>query len=362
MERVGSTEQQATKTHIPGPLGSVIQRILENIEARNGSENQPNASPSGSKGAVFPQTNGEDSRTTRPEWQLPPTDLDLLSDTSSSPVYADDAPPGLPCLGGCGQLLEPFWDDGWRRPAPTCDACELAIAEQARDRELAAQWANARLPMKFRGFSLDRTASQQAQESDLAFVQRIETLPQTVGVLRHNVHAILKLRAWLNAPSISSFWLRGRAGVGKTLLLCAVARHLLEAGVDVLFCHEPDFFAQLAFERNLSVQPGGILYDARNCGVLLMDGANASPHRADPPKPWMARALTSLVNARYNADLPILWTSENSLAEYTEVWREAFGDDPGDGFSGRLCEMCNRREIALDGFNWRVEGWEEAAG
>ncbi len=244
-----------------------------------------------------------------------------------------------------------------------CEPCEEARVGRERLSDLETCWRNARLPLKFEGYRLDRTSSQRPRESDLEFVKRIEALTQMVGVSRHSVSALMKLEAWAQQTSPrSAFWLRGRPGFGKTLLLCALAHRLLEAGEDVLFWHEPDFFGQLALERHLSLQKGGVMYEARTCGVLLMDGANVSPHRVDLPKPWMARALTSLVNARYNAALPILWTSENSLAEYAEVWRDALEDAPGDGFSGRLYEMCDRRETTLQGFNWRVEGREGDGG
>jgi len=130
----------------------------------------------------------------------------------------------------------------------------------------------------------------------------------------------------------------------------------------LLIISEPEFFSQVAVERHLSQKTGGILHDARACDLLLLDGSNAGPHRADPPKPWMARALVGLVHARYNAARPILWTSSGSLEVYAGLWSDDPEGEQDAGLTGRLFEMCARSELRLEGFDWRMVGFKRLAG
>lgn len=260
----------------------------------------------------------------------------------------------IPCPGGCGVDVPSLWDD-LGMPIP-CRPCQSLQEQARRQATLEAAFVYARIPLHFQGYRLTNTVEHEPDEAIQPYIARVEATCNGVGVTPHNRHVIEAMRQWLalRRPRCS-LWLYGPRGTGKTLLLCTLAQHLLDAGEDVLYLSEQDLFGQHSAERHLSELEGGVMHAAKTCGVLLLDGASAAPHRLDPPWPWMVRVMVGLITARYNANLPILCSSSDSIFDYAEVWKYGDGDqETPSGIAGRLFQVCGRRELELVGWDWRT--------
>jgi DNA replication protein DnaC len=144
--------------------------------------------------------------------------------------------------------------------------------------------------------------------------------------------------------------LMGPPGTGKTHLACAVLRAAVETrGVDGFF---QDFSELLnlirySYGRESGLDEQGILGRVTRAELLVLDDLGA--HR---PSDWVRDVLYSVVNARYNAKLPTIATT-NYLDEYAgSDRRETLEERVGPRIRSRLHEMCTR--VPLDGGDFRV--------
>jgi len=109
-------------------------------------------------------------------------------------------------------------------------------------------------------------------------------------------------------------WLlmRGTHGCGKTHLAAAIANHRVERGLPVLFEVVPDLLDHL---RASYAPTSRVSYDehfhlVRNVEMLILDDfgtQNATP--------WAVEKLYQLLNHRYNAALPTVITTNQSITE-----------------------------------------------
>lgn len=264
------------------------------------------------------------------------------------------------CAGMCGRQVEVPTDWDWFGELLRCPECEEAHQSAVARKERLDRLDDARIPVLFRGFDLKRTSHQARNESEVAFVRRVEALERTIGVATGETNLLPRLKRWFQRPRPrASLWLMGPPGTGKTLAACALAERVLRDGESVLFLPEPEFFSLLAAEWATERSSVGVIQEARGVDLLVMDGANALPHRREPPKPWMARALMLLVSSRSNACRPIVWTSQDTIDAYARVWE---GTEPAEsmGLGGRIYHSCERAEVLVVGPNWREEGWNRA--
>jgi len=104
----------------------------------------------------------------------------------------------------------------------------------------------------------------------------------------------------------------GDHGVGKTHLAAAVANERVERGSKVLLVVVPDLLDHLRY----TFQPGGdVTYDeafeeVKRVPMLVMDDLGA--HSTSP---WAQEKLYQIINYRYNAQLPMIVTTDLSLDE-----------------------------------------------
>jgi len=106
--------------------------------------------------------------------------------------------------------------------------------------------------------------------------------------------------------------LLGQNGCGKTHLAAAIANYLHENGKDVLFIIVPDFLDHLrsTFSSESSVSYDYLFERVKRNPVLILDD-----YGEQAVSPWTQEKLYQLINYRYNAKLPTVFTMSYSLDE-----------------------------------------------
>jgi DNA replication protein DnaC len=123
-----------------------------------------------------------------------------------------------------------------------------------------------------------------------------------------------KLEGWL--------FLQGPFGCGKTHLAAAIANFAVDLGVPTLFLTVPDLLDTLRISYSDPEATFEVRFDEiRGSQLLVMDDfgtQNATP--------WAQEKLFQIVNYRYVNRLPLVVTSNNSLAEIEERIRSRLRD------------------------------------
>jgi DNA replication protein DnaC len=104
----------------------------------------------------------------------------------------------------------------------------------------------------------------------------------------------------------------GGYGCGKTHLAAAIANRAVERGQAVLFVVVPDLldYLRATFGPNSPVSYGERFEEVRNAPLLILDDLGMQSSTA-----WAQEKLFQILNYRYNARLPTVITSNQSLEE-----------------------------------------------
>ena len=123
--------------------------------------------------------------------------------------------------------------------------------------------------------------------------------------------------------------LTGTYGCGKTHLAAAIANFRTDKGDQPLFVTVPDLFDYLraTFGINSNVRYDRRFDDIRTTPLLILDDLGTQSMT-----PWVREKLYQLFNYRYNAELPTVITSADTLEEMDARIRSRMLD-------GRLCTI-----------------------
>lgn len=140
----------------------------------------------------------------------------------------------------------------------------------------------------------------------------------------------------------------GNVGVGKTMLMCAVANHLLTKKISAMFVVAPDLIADL---RSAQMSGGGMeleekVYKLGSIPVLILDDV-----AKEKPSEWVQTQYFRILDARYRAKLPTLFTSNCSFDE--------IGEKLGEAVMSRLYALTRGRQVIIAAEDYRITGkWE----
>ncbi len=185
--------------------------------------------------------------------------------------------------------------------------CRAARIAGARTKSLAG-----RIPRRYRDVSFERPPV-----SDIA-----RRAPDQIRSVRRYVQTIEE-----NLDAGRGLWIQGDVGTGKTTLAMLVSKAALDAGRSVAIYSLPRLLNLL--RESLDSQEGKLDFMDRLTAVDLLhiDDLGAE-HRTD----WVLEQLYSIVNARYEAERPIVAT--------TNLMPDELSERLGARTVSRLVEIC----------------------
>ena len=127
----------------------------------------------------------------------------------------------------------------------------------------------------------------------------------------------------------------GGSGSGKTHLAAAIANERIARGQAALFMVVPDLLDHLRASYDATVDELGyeqIFDQVRNAPLLILDDIDASAGT-----PWAREKLFQIVNHRYNAELPTVYTTSQRPVQLD------------DRLSTRLTDSALSRVLVLEG-------------
>ena len=106
--------------------------------------------------------------------------------------------------------------------------------------------------------------------------------------------------------------LAGPNGSGKTHLAAAIANRCIERGQVVFFVHVPDLLDHLraTYSPTSELTYSDLFDQVRNTPLLILDGLGSQS-----TTPWAQEKLQQIINHRYNAQLPTVFTTAIPLEE-----------------------------------------------
>ncbi len=165
-------------------------------------------------------------------------------------------------------------------------------------------------------------------------------LPQVFGIVQSYVRDANQ-RKWLV--------LMGVHGCGKTHLTAAMANDRLSRGLPTLFINTPDLLDALraSFGGEGGSAYDKVFYEVRATPCLILDdfGAHSST-------PWAKEKLYQVLNYRYNAQLPTVITTNQTLEEIDPPLQSRMSDQEYCGVLAVLAPDYRKTRGGL----WRYKG------
>ncbi len=130
--------------------------------------------------------------------------------------------------------------------------------------------------------------------------------------------------------TVRGLLLMGKVGCGKTHLAAATANRVLDKGGEAQFLVVPEFLDQLRFSyrrENEGHDEAEIISRTYNVPLLILDDLGAHNY-----SDWVCNKLFTIINHRYNRNLPCVITTNLDLDELDEKI--------GRRSTSRLVELC----------------------
>ncbi len=103
----------------------------------------------------------------------------------------------------------------------------------------------------------------------------------------------------------NGLFLYGDTGVGKTHIVCALIKNILEEGFDVMFLNTSKFLEQLRQEFNKDSDEESLFKQVLDFkGILILDDIGA-----EKVSEWVVERLYIILNERYESMIPVIFTS-----------------------------------------------------
>jgi DNA replication protein DnaC len=211
---------------------------------------------------------------------------------------------------------------GWiLGPEDVARACECREPRLKRGR---VRGVASTIPPRYRGVSFDRPP--------VSDMERDLTTKAAVADVRRFIDQIDD-----RIDSGRGLWLFGDTGTGKTTLAMLISKAALEAGHSVAIYSLPKLLARI--RRTYDAEPGGDSYLAFFERLTSVDLLHIDDLGAEKRSDWVLEQLYALVNERYEAERPVLIT--------TNLPHEELEEQIGKRTVSRLSQMCD--EIPLFG-------------
>lgn len=117
------------------------------------------------------------------------------------------------------------------------------------------------------------------------------------------------------AKTLQSLYIFGSPGTGKTFLAAIMGNEFLKMGKSVMFTDTPSLLDQIksTFDRETEVTLENVMDKLAKVDVLILDDLGT-----ETPTQWAVERLYLVINARYNAQKPLIVTSNYDLQQAAE--------------------------------------------
>lgn len=142
----------------------------------------------------------------------------------------------------------------------------------------------------------------------------------------------------------------GNNGVGKTHLACSIANKLIENGTPVIYGTLINLLAELrnSYDTDNNISEMEIIKLYENVDLLIIDDLGK-----ERPSEWGLEKLFTVVNSRYENNLPVIITTnynQNTLVERLSLNGEI---ETAKSIISRLYEMCYL--VKIDDIDHRIK-------
>lgn len=155
-------------------------------------------------------------------------------------------------------------------------------------------------------------------------------------------------------PGRNGLFITGPKGTGKTHLAAAIANQLMQQGTPVICMTMIDLLERIkrTYEQNRQyggeISEGNVLDTYKRVQLLIIDDMGK-----EPATEWVVSKIYAIINARYEAYMPTIITTNYTDAELVRRLTPKDSGDPttADATIDRLREMC--AGIVTTGESWR---------
>lgn len=142
----------------------------------------------------------------------------------------------------------------------------------------------------------------------------------------------------------------GNNGVGKTHIACSIANKLIENGIPVIYGTLINLLAELrnSYDTDNNISEMEIIKLYENVALLIIDDLGK-----EKPSEWGLEKLFTIINSRYENNLPVIITTnynQNSLVERLRLDGEI---ETAKSIISRLYEMCYL--VKIDDIDHRIK-------
>lgn len=156
-------------------------------------------------------------------------------------------------------------------------------------------------------------------------------------------------------PGRNGLFITGPKGTGKTHLAAAIANQLMQQGTPVICMTMIDLLERIkrTYEQNRQyggeISEGNVLDTYKRVQLLIIDDMGK-----EPATEWAVSKIYAIINARYEAYMPTIITTNYTDAELVRRLTPKDSGDPttADATIDRLREMC--AAIVTTGESWRA--------
>ncbi|MCD7812007.1 MAG: ATP-binding protein [Ruminococcus sp.] len=152
----------------------------------------------------------------------------------------------------------------------------------------------------------------------------------------------------------NGLFITGSYGTGKTHLASAIANQLIHGGMAVICMTMIDLLAKIknSFDTDTQVTEAAIMKLYEEIPLLIIDDIGS-----EQPTEWGSTRIYAIINARYEAYMPTIVTTNYTGDELIRRMTPTYGGKPGDTRNAektldRLREMCVGIEMYWE--SWRT--------